>query len=71
MWKIRLTNSHKVHIINNTRLHYDIVYCVQIQIHLRASKGFDRGFEDGEASRRHALIPQLNLNADENLAIAA
>ena len=37
----------------------------------RGSKGFDRGLEDGEAGRRHALIPKLKLNAEENLAFAA
>ena len=38
---------------------------------IRASKGFDRGLEDGEAGRRHALIPKLKLNAEDNLAYAA
>ena len=38
---------------------------------MRGSKGFDRESEDGEASRRYALNPQLKLNAEDNLAIAA
>ena len=38
---------------------------------LRASKGFDRELEDGEASRRHTLNPTLKLNAEDNLAYAA
>lgn len=39
---------------------------------LRASKGFDRDSEAGEASRRvMRKIPNLNLNANDNLAYAA
>jgi len=41
------------------------------EFYSRGSKGFDRESEDGEASRRHALIPKLKLNAEDNLAYAA
>ena len=40
-------------------------------LYLRGSKGFDRESEDGEAGRRYASIPQLKLNAEDNLAFAA
>ena len=39
---------------------------------IRCSNGFDRDDEAGEASRKKLRqIPQLNLNAEDNLAYAA
>ena len=39
---------------------------------LRASTGFDGGFEAGEASREAVrYTPNLNINANDDLAFAA
>lgn len=38
---------------------------------LRGCTGFDRESEVGEAIRSHALNANLNINAEDNLAIAA
>ena len=39
---------------------------------IRACTGFDGGFEDGEAIRRQMReIANLNINADEEYALAA
>ena len=40
-------------------------------IFIRGCTGFDGNFEVGEASRRNALNPKLNTNAEDNLAYAA
>lgn len=46
--------------------------CKPIHTHMRGSKGFDGGSEDGEAIRRPMReIANLNINADENYALAA
>ena len=39
--------------------------------YIGGSKGFDGVIEVGEAIRRHALIPKLKINAEDNLAYAA
>ena len=53
----------------------DIILIAQKHLYhnyIRASKGFDRGFETGEAIRGMvAIYLELNLNAEDNLAIAA
>ena len=43
----------------------------KLQVHIRASKGFDRGLAAGEAIRCDTLIAKLKINAEDNLAYAA
>ena len=51
---------------------FTFVRIVPTIILTRDSKGFDRGFETGEAIRGMvAIYLKLNLNAEDNLAIAA
>ena len=53
------------------RLSYLAERILYIEIQIRASKGFDRDLEDGEAIRSRALNGKPKLNANDKLALAA